>query len=89
MHRIFYIALVYALIVDADVQAQQAPAASASAITSRAAHRYGQRPERRDDERCERDVEFIVCVRCYGVFFRSGHGSSQRNNHDHGNVRHG
>ena len=34
MHRIFYIALVYALIVDADVQAQQAPAASASAITS-------------------------------------------------------
>jgi len=34
MHRIFYIALVYALIVGADVQAQQAPAASASAITS-------------------------------------------------------
>jgi len=34
MHRIFYIALVYALIVGTDVQAQQAPAASASAITS-------------------------------------------------------
>ncbi len=34
MHRIFYIALVYALIVGPDVQAQQAPAASASAITS-------------------------------------------------------
>ena len=34
MHCIFYIALVYALIVGADVQAQQTPAASASAITS-------------------------------------------------------
>ena len=34
MHCIFYIALVYALIVGADVQAQQPPAASASAITS-------------------------------------------------------
>ena len=34
MHRIFYIALGYALIVCVDVQAQQPPAASASAITS-------------------------------------------------------
>nr|MCS5670510.1 hypothetical protein [Vicinamibacterales bacterium] len=34
MHCILYIALVYALIVGADVQAQQPPAASASAITS-------------------------------------------------------
>ena len=34
MHRIFCIALIYALIVCADVQAQQAPAASASAIAS-------------------------------------------------------
>ena len=34
MHCILYIALVYALIVGADVQAQQTPAASASAITS-------------------------------------------------------
>ena len=34
MHRIFCIALIYALIVYADIQAQQAPAASASAIAS-------------------------------------------------------
>ena len=34
MHRIFYIALVHLLIMGVDVQAQQAPAASASAITS-------------------------------------------------------
>ena len=34
MHRIFYIALGYALIVCVDVQAQLPPAASASAITS-------------------------------------------------------
>ena len=34
MHRILYIALVYALIICADAQAQQTPTASASAITS-------------------------------------------------------
>ena len=51
-----------------------------------AAHRYGQRPERRDDERCQRVVGHVRCVRRDGLVFRYSHFGRRRFCDDHGNV---
>jgi len=51
--------------------------------------RYGQRPKRRNDERCECDVEFIQCVDSNCVLFRPGDFGSRGLNHHHGNLRFG
>ena len=52
-----------------------------------AAFGYGQRSERRDDERCQRLVGHVRFVCCYGLVVWFGDLSRRGNSHNHSDVR--
>jgi hypothetical protein len=45
--------------------------------------RYGKRPKRCDDERCERVVGYLCCISRHGLINWLGHLGSRRYGHNH------